>query len=84
MDKTADQIMRFILDQFLEGEDPGELSYSTRLLEDGILDSLATLTVVTFLEETYGIKVEAHEANEDNFSSIEDIEKFVHSKLGAS
>lgn len=72
----------FIQVEFLPGEDPANLTDDTQLLAEGILDSIATLKVVTFLEETFSIKVEAHETNEDNFSSIDAIEGFVKSKLG--
>ena len=47
-------IKEFILDEFLPGEDPDELTESTPLITGGILDSIATLKLVMFLEERYG------------------------------
>ena len=38
----------FILKEFLEGEDPDELTEDVELISSGILDSLATLKLVTF------------------------------------
>lgn len=75
-------VREFIQEEFLPGEDPANLTDTTQLLAEGILDSIATLKMVTFLEESFSIKVEAHEASEDNFSSIAAIEGFVKSKLG--
>lgn len=71
----------FILAEFLEGEDPDELTEDVELISSGILDSLATLKLVTFLENTYDVKIEAHEADEDNLNTLSDIASLVESKL---
>jgi acyl carrier protein len=71
----------FILKEFLEGEDPDELTEDVELISSGILDSLATLKLVTFLENEYDVKIEAHEADEDNLNTLSDIANLVESKL---
>ncbi len=73
-------IKTFILNEFLPGEDPEALTASTPLMSSGILDSLATLKLITFLEEQFGVSIAAHEADEENFETIEDINKLVQSK----
>jgi acyl carrier protein len=82
MEKTKEEIKAYVLKEFLPGEDPDELSDSTPLITGGILDSIATLKLVRFLEEQYGIQVEAHEADVDNLNTISDIARYVRSKLG--
>jgi len=77
-----DKIKEFILRQFLPGEDPNALTDDTALIDTGILDSLATLKLITFLEEEFGIRVEAHEADSENLNTVADITRFVSSKLG--
>lgn len=77
-----DTIKEFILRQFLPGEDPEALTDDVALMDSGILDSLATLKLITFLEEKFGIKVEAHEADAENLNTLADISRFVGSKLG--
>ncbi|HEX9869470.1 MAG TPA: acyl carrier protein [Candidatus Tectomicrobia bacterium] len=74
-------IKKFILDEFLPGEDPSALTDSTPLLTGGILDSLATVSLVLFLEERYQIKIEAHDTTVDYFNTISDIEQLIRSKL---
>jgi acyl carrier protein len=81
MEQIAESVKDFILREFLPDEDPEELTDTTPLIGEGILDSLATLRVVSFLEENYGIKVEPHEADEENFGTVADIARFVESKL---
>ena len=73
-------VKKFILDQFLPGEDPDELSGDTPLMTTGILDSLATLKLVTFLEEKFDIAVEAHEADAENLNTIDLITDIVARK----
>jgi acyl carrier protein len=70
----------YILQEFLPGEDPDNLTESTALMTGGILSSIATLKLVVFLNEKYDIQVEAHEI-EDNLNTIADIANYVHSKL---
>jgi acyl carrier protein len=70
----------FILNEYLPGEDPTALTDATPLMTTGILDSIAVLKVVTFLENQFGITVEPHEAVVENLNTLSDIERFVTSK----
>jgi acyl carrier protein len=80
-DEIHDKVKTYILSEFLPGEDPDELADDTSLMTSGILDSLATLKLVTFLEEEFDIAVEAHEADADNLDTLELIVALVHNKL---
>lgn len=83
MDRQAihDAVKKFILSEFLPGEDPNELTDDTPLMTTGILDSLATLKLVTFLEQEFDIAVEAHEADAENLNTVELITNLVGRKL---
>lgn len=81
MDDIKVTIKEFILKEFLPGEDPEELADSTPLITGGILDSLATLKLVTFMEEQFKISLQAHETGVDYLNTISDIVKLVQSKL---
>jgi acyl carrier protein len=80
MDAIESAVKQYILDEFLPGENPANLSETTPLITGGILDSLATLKLVSFLEEQYRITVGAHEAGVDYCNTISDIAKLVRSK----
>ena len=80
MEEIGNKVKEFIMSEFLPGEDPDQLTESTPLISGGILDSLATLKVVSFLEENFGITVAPHETDEDNFGTIADIVSLVESK----
>jgi acyl carrier protein len=77
-------IKTFILSEYLPGEDPAALTDTTPLMTTGILDSIAVLKLVTFLENQFGITVEPHEAVVENLNTISDISQLVTSKKGSS
>ena len=81
MQDVKETIKAYILEEFLPGEDPADLTDSTPLITGGILDSLATLKLVLFLEERFHIKIEAHETMVDYLNTISDIAQLVNSKV---
>ena len=76
----VEKVRKFVLDEFLPGEDPDELQADTELVTSGVLDSLAVLKLVTFLEEEFGIEVAAHEADEEHLDTLALIAQLVVSK----
>jgi len=81
---TEAQIREYILREFLDGEDASELEDDTPLISSGILDSIATLKLVSFLEEAFGIEVAPHEADEEYLGTIASMAKLVREKLGSA
>ena len=77
------KIKAFILEQFLPGEDPEALKDDTPLITGGILDSIATVKFASFLEDDYGVELQAHELSADYIDTLADMAALVHSKLGA-
>jgi acyl carrier protein len=81
-DEIAAQVRAYIAAEFLHGESPDAISPETRLVSDGILDSLASLKLVSWLEERYGISVAAHEVDVDHLDTLDLIADLVLSKRG--
>jgi acyl carrier protein len=81
MQAIEEAIKEYILNEFLPGEKPEELTESTPLITGGILDSLATVKLVVFLEERFKIKIKAHETMVDYLNTITDIARLVRSKV---
>ena len=73
---TETEIERFILDDLLSGSrqtlDPEE-----PLTSSGIIDSLGTLRLITFLEERFGIQVGDGDVGEENFGTLRRLSAFV-------
>jgi acyl carrier protein len=73
-------IKDFVLKEFLPGEDPSELTDTTPLITGGVLDSIATLKLVMFIEERYGITLQAHEVDPEHLDTISQITDLIRSK----
>ena len=76
------KLKHYILEEFLAGEDPEELQESTELMTTGILDSIGTLKLVTFLENEFGVQLEPYETDAEYLNTIGDIARLVRSKRG--
>ena len=87
MTQSSDDIIEaaraWIVMEFLPGELPDSLDESTPLITSGILDSLATLDLVAFLETQYGIEFEASEVDASRLGTLADIERLVDAKRAA-
>lgn len=83
METLKEEIRQFILHNFLPGEKASNLKDDTPLRTSGILASMATLRLVSFIEERCGIEVDAHEASVENFDTIDSIVAFVEQKKAA-
>jgi acyl carrier protein len=80
MEASVRTVKEYILEQFLPGESPDNLTGTTPLFTSGLLDSIASLQLVTFLEQEFGIKVDAHEVVPDNLNTLESIAGFIRAK----
>lgn len=74
-------IKGYILEEFLPGENPAELTDSTPLITGGILDSLATIKLVAFLEQRFHVQIQAHETMVDYLDTVADIAQLVSTKM---
>ena len=79
-DEVRATVKEFILREFLPGEDPAELTETTPLITGGVLDSIATLKLVLFIEEHFGITLEAHEVSPEHVDTVADIARLVNAK----
>lgn len=78
------ELKSFLLNEYLPGEDPAALTDTTPLMTTGILDSIAVLKMVTFLEERFEITIDPHEAVVENLNTLSDMERLVLSKAAAA
>ena len=76
-------LRKFIVDNYLFGQQM-EFSDDDSLQEKGIIDSTGVLELVTYLEETYAIKIDDDELLPENLDSINHLERFVTSKQSSA
>jgi acyl carrier protein len=87
MDKEAGEIeeavRNYLLREVLVGEDPAKLTDAVALQSSGILDSIAVVKLVSFLDEKFEIEIESVEVDDENFETIASIAALVRAKLAA-
>lgn len=74
------RIKDFIMEEFLPGESPDELTETTPLISGGILDSIATLKLVMFMEEQFDVSFAPHEVDKENLDDLTRIVRLLQSK----
>ncbi|MBW6423281.1 acyl carrier protein [Rhizobium sp. XQZ8] len=73
-------VREFIAENFLFRADV-EVSNSQSLLETGVMDSTGVLELIAFLEQTYGITVADNEIIPENLDSIDNMTRYLASKV---
>lgn len=68
--EVEDALMEFIRQEFLWGDEEGELTKTTPLLEWGIIDSLRTAVLVNHVREQFGVFVSPAKINSRNFRDV--------------
>jgi acyl carrier protein len=77
--EVADKVRGFLKEEVVL--DPNaQLGDDTPLLE-GILDSLALMQLVAFIEEEYEMEIDDVDVTTENFRTIADIERLVDGRL---
>ena len=74
-----DQLRDYIIENFLPGEDPANLSDDLLLKGSGVLDSISTLKLVSFVEDRWSITVAPIEASTE-FDRIANIAALIDRK----
>lgn len=82
MNEITTEVKQFIMDEFLPGEDPAELTTSTPLVSGGILDSIALTRLTLFLEERFNVVLKPHEVTSEYLDTLDRITQLVQTKRG--
>ena len=75
------KLRAYILQHHLRGEYESNLKDDTPLRTSGIIDSIGTIELVSFVENTFNIELEAHETGIENFDRIDDLAALIAGKL---
>lgn len=73
------QVRQFIVEN-MKSELPANLTADYRLIDNGVLDSMAMFEVIAFIENSYGIEVEDADLSADNFETTRSIAALVSRK----
>jgi len=76
----ADLVRDFVLREFLPGERPEALAADQRLVSSGIIDSVGTLRLVLFLEETFHVDITTEDITGGRLDTLTSIAELVQSR----
>jgi len=82
MQQILEELRRFVVSNFLFGQEDDRLGDDTSFMESGIIDSTGVLELVQFVEQQYGIQVEDEELIPENLDSLANLARYVSSKKG--
>ena len=80
VDSIKSTLKEYILSEFLPGEDPDALEDGTPLITGGIMDSIATVKFSLFVEEKFGVELQAHELSADYIDTLSAMASLIVSK----
>ena len=63
------------------GANSEKIQDETSFLEEAIIDSTGILELVEFIQHTFSFKIEDEELIPDNLDSLNNLEKFINSKM---
>jgi acyl carrier protein len=75
-----DAIRDFVIREFLPGQDPATLGADVPLISSGVIDSVGTLKLVLFLEETYGVEIDAADIDAGKLDTLASISALVETQ----
>ena len=81
LDEIKSTIKTYVIERYLKPSEEKDLTNSTPLISGGIIDSISTMQLISFLEKEFHFEFQAHEVDRDNLDSIDIIANFVLSKI---
>jgi len=83
MQAIKKQVRAYMLDNFIMGGNADDLKDGDSFMERHIIDSTGFIELITFLEQSFGIRIEDEEMIPENLDSLNSIEQFISHKLKA-
>lgn len=74
------QIREYLAENVLFSDGSFDYDDDASFLEEGIIDSVAIMDVVMFVEETFNIEIEDHEIVPDHFDSVNKLATYIRTK----
>ncbi len=76
-----EKIKKKVLDLVKKVGDNQNITEKSLLLDEGWIDSLSTITLLSELENKFSIEIDTEELSHENFNTIENISKLILNKV---
>ncbi len=80
MENLYQEIREHLINDLFQGAEPTNFNNDYDLIEDGTMDSLAIMNLITYLEGSYNITFGSTDIVPEHFSSINALGNFVKNK----
>jgi acyl carrier protein len=77
MSEVKDTVLQYVIDEYLEQDSDQEITYDTKLISGGIVDSFSMVSLKVFLETKYKIQIPDAKATPEAFDSVNNIVKLL-------
>lgn len=81
MSDLIEELRNFIIEELDYSGPPDRLGEDFPLIESRVVDSVALVQIVAFLEERYDIEIDDEDLTPDNFASLGSISAFIAQKV---
>ena len=78
---TETAVESFIVNEIMLGDNSTQIDPNESLINSGVLDSLALLRLIAFIEEQFNVTIEDSEVIPENLETINDIIDFIDHKM---
>ena len=81
MDEIKESVLEYVKDEYVEDEDE-DVTYDTKLISSGLVDSFSMVSLKAFLEKKYSISLPDSEATPEAFDTVNSIAELVKKHTG--
>ena len=82
-EEIVQSIRKFIFENYLFGYNEDEFSNEASFMDNGVIDSLGVMELLTYIEKEFDITVSDSEILPDNLDSIDCVSRFILRKKAA-
>lgn len=83
MVETKEDIKKQVTEFLKANTGEEHIDESENIFETGLVNSLFAIELMTYIEQTFGVKVTIQDLSIERFSSIHNIQEFIQEKLTA-
>ena len=78
--EPKETLRQFILLKLISNSQEAEVDFDTNLLRSGLIDSMALMTLVNFIESEFDVKIPFTDFTVANFQSINAMTNYIENK----
>ena len=78
--EPKETLRQFILAKLISNDQDAEIDFETNLLRTGLIDSMALMTLVNFIESEFDVEIPFTDFTVTNFQSVNAMTNYIENK----